>query len=243
VAQGRGRKWTTLIVLQKEWLKAIDDIGDFDDEEEEEERPAPKKTRKKRRKGDDDDEDEPASVKKRRGADKNASLDSKTKRQMRKIMDVVMKHTDSEEGRTLSEPFMKLPSRKALPDYYEVIKKPVDIKKILARIDESKYTDMDDLEKDFMQLCKNAQLYNKEQSLIHEDSIVLQSVFTNARQTIEQGQESDNDKEVSLLSDDDESEQESRPRGKRGGRVAKPEKGRRKRSRKYVSSDEDEDDD
>lgn len=128
---------------------------------------------------------------------------------------------------------MKLPSRKALPDYYEVIKKPVDIKKILARIDESKvsyvqsfpaclrilllalkpisfsqvlfvisccmsslqYTDLEDLEKDFMQLCKNAQLYNKEQSLIHEDSIVLQSIFTDARQQVEQGViESDNEK-------------------------------------------------
>lgn len=75
--------------------QAIDDLGDFEDEEEEEEerRPAPKKTRKKRRKGEDDEEEEP--VKKRRGAaDKNASLDSKTKRQMQKIMSVVMKHTD-----------------------------------------------------------------------------------------------------------------------------------------------------
>jgi len=36
-----------------------------------------------------------------------------------------------------------------------------------------------------MQLCKNAQLYNEEASLIHEDSIVLQSVFTNSRQRLE----------------------------------------------------------
>lgn len=36
-----------------------------------------------------------------------------------------------------------------------------------------------------MQLCKNAQLYNEEASLIHEDSIVLQSVFTNTRQRLE----------------------------------------------------------
>ena len=37
-----------------------------------------------------------------------------------------------------------------------------------------------------MLLCKNTQLYNEDGSLIHEDSIVLQSVFTNARQRIEQ---------------------------------------------------------
>lgn len=44
---------------------------------------------------------------------------------------------------------------------------------------------MNELEVDFMQLCKNAQLYNEEASLIHEDSIVLQSVFTNSRQRLE----------------------------------------------------------
>ena len=48
------------------------------------------------------------------------------------------------------------------------------------------YTDFDELEKDFMQLCKNAQIYNEETSLIYEDSIVLQSVFMDARQRIEE---------------------------------------------------------
>lgn len=33
---------------------------------------------------------------------------------------------------------MKLPSRRELPDYYEIIKKPLDIKKILQRVEESK---------------------------------------------------------------------------------------------------------
>lgn len=42
------------------------------------------------------------------------------------------------DGRVLSEPFMKLPSRRELPDYYEIIKKPLDIKKIQQRIDEGK---------------------------------------------------------------------------------------------------------
>ena len=37
-----------------------------------------------------------------------------------------------------------------------------------------------------MQLCKNTQQYNEDGSLIYEDSIVLQSVFTNARERLEQ---------------------------------------------------------
>ena len=39
---------------------------------------------------------------------------------------------------------------------------------------------------DFMLMCKNTQQYNEDGSLIFEDSIVLQSVFTNARERIEQ---------------------------------------------------------
>ena len=39
---------------------------------------------------------------------------------------------------------------------------------------------------DFMILCKNTQHYNEDGSLIFEDSIVLQSVFTNARERLEQ---------------------------------------------------------
>ena len=43
-------------------------------------------------------------------------------------------------------------------------------------------------------MCKNAQIYNEEASLIHEDSIVLQSVFTNARQRMEQNGDSEDEK-------------------------------------------------
>lgn len=44
-----------------------------------------------------------------------------------------MNYEDS-DGRILSEPFTALPSRKDLPDYYEVIKKPVDFKKIKVTV-------------------------------------------------------------------------------------------------------------
>ncbi|PSN30883.1 ATP-dependent helicase brm [Blattella germanica] len=132
-----------------EWLvkdddEAIDEAGeDFEEEEEEEEKKMRKKTRKRRKKGDDDDEEEAIQNKKRRSAAATTStamtpsVDPRLKRQMKKLMNIVIKYTDS-DGRVLSEPFMKLPSRRELPDYYEIIKKPLDIKKILQRIDEGK---------------------------------------------------------------------------------------------------------
>lgn len=99
------------------------------------------------------------------------------------------------------------------------------------------YTDFLDLERDFMLLCQNAQIYNEEASLIYEDSIVLQSVFTNAKQRIEMGgPDSDDDK------DDDKSDSESvKMKIKLKNRKTS---GRRKRAAKrYVSDDDDEDDD
>ncbi|EEB19078.1 conserved hypothetical protein [Pediculus humanus corporis] len=113
------------------------------------------------------------------------------KERMRRLM---VEEEGYSDGRILSEPFIKLPSKNKLPDYYDIIKKPLDIKKIFNRIEDGKYSDFDDLEKDFTQMCKNAQIYNEEASLIHEDSIVLQSVFTNARQRLEQDAETDEDK-------------------------------------------------
>lgn len=162
-------------LTEKEWLKAIDDGAEFDEEEEEDDSKRKRRKRKNRKEESDDD----SLILKRR---RRQNLDKRSKKQMHKIMSAVIKH--NQDGRTLSEPFMKLPSRQRLPDYYEIIKRPVDIKKILQRIEDCKYADLNELEKDFMQLCQNAQIYNEEASLIYLDSIALQKVFVGARQRI-----------------------------------------------------------
>lgn len=131
---------------------------------------------------------------------------------MRKLMEIVIQYED-QDGRVLSDPFMKLPSRKELPDYYEVIRKPVDITKILTKIEDGKYEDMDAVERDFMMLCSNTQKYNEDGSLIHEDSIVLQSVFTNAREKLS-NEWNDNE--------DEEMDEESNQGGPSGSASAAP---------------------
>lgn len=277
-------------LTEKEWLKAIgamEEEGNVDDDEEEEE-PGPSGrgsskrsratggSRRKRQRGDGDggNEDDEPSNKKRRGggrslnAEKDSSVSAPLKRKLKKILEAVMKYTDA-EGRMLSQPFMKLPTRKELPDYYEVIKKPIDINKILQRLQADKYMDFDDLERDFMLLCKNAQNYNEESSLIYEDSVVLQSVFTSARQRIEeepeepqqpppqqqhQEDEGNDDDDAQPSESDDNSNAASSVKVKiklgknRSGKNsdgsghATPAGGRSKRkrtSRKYVSDEED----
>ncbi|XP_049842333.1 transcription activator BRG1-like [Schistocerca gregaria] len=238
-------------LTEKEWLKAIDEGGEeFEEEEEEEEEKLKKRTRKRRRKVEEEEEEEsiPIQPKKRKSSSMSCAVDPQLKRRMRKLMNIVIKYTDS-DGRVLSDPFMKLPSRRELPDYYEIIKKPLDIKKILQRIDENKFSDFDELEKEFMTLCKNAQTYNEEASLIHEDSIVLQSVFTNARQRLEHEGESEEEErarevpEEEVISDADSSVKMKikLKNTTRKTEVQARTSGRRKRSsRKYVSDEEEE---
>merc|ERR1711988_1375363 len=55
----------------------------------------------------------------------------------------------------------------------------------MGKIEDGKYDDMDIMARDFDLLCLNTQKYNEDGSLIHEDSIVLQSVFTNAREKLQ----------------------------------------------------------
>ena len=224
-------------LTEKELLRAIGEDGcEFDEEEEEDKK---KKQPRKRRNKKADEDDEP-SVKKRRG---QSGMSPKLKRCMKKIMSLVVNYTES-DGRALSEPFMELPSRREFPDYYEIIKKPLAINKLIQKIDEGKYTETDELEKDFMQLCKNAQIYNEEASLIHENSIILQNVFTNARSKVEaEGVGSDDNKDGEDASDtDSNARMKVKLKGRKsegGGRG-----GRRKRiSKKCISDDDDDADD
>merc|ERR1711988_2084997 len=214
---------------EKDWLKAIGaEEEDSDDAPSGYQEETPRKKKKKRAR--DEPEDEPRKKKKK--------ADRRFMKKMKKLLEVVMQYEDR-DGRILSEPFYKLPSRKELPDYYEIIRRPVDISKIQQRIDDDKYDDMDALEKDFMLMCKNTQQYNEDGSLIFEDSIVLQSVFTNSRERIEQEpDEADDDDDSSRLDMDEDS------RARSGSSARKKKEGRssKKKKKPVYESDEDDDD-
>jgi len=164
---------------------------------------------------------------------------------MKKLIEVVMQYEDS-DGRVLSEPFWKLPSKKELPDYYEIIRKPVDIAKIQQRIDDDKYDDMAALQRDFMLLCENTQKYNEDGSLIFEDSIVLQSVFTNARERLEQEPDEPEDEEdvPEPMEQDDESRMSMSSTSSKKAKKKKDKDGSKsaKKKKRVVDTDDDDDD-
>lgn len=74
-----------------------------------------------------------------------------------------IKNFTDRHGRTLSTPFLTLPSKTDYPDYYEIIARPIDLKRIESR----SYSSMDELVVDLQQLFDNACLYNEPGSIIY----------------------------------------------------------------------------
>lgn len=127
-----------------------------------------------------------------------------------RLWESVVEYKDSAD-RQLSAIFMVLPTRKELPDYYQIIKKPIDLKKMRDRILKHRYLSLDDMEVDFTLLCDNARVYNLEGSQIHQDATALESVFVEYKAKFESGELEVSDSEPegegdldSLPSDDDD---------------------------------------
>lgn len=87
------------------------------------------------------------------------------------------------EGRDLAHPFRHLPSRTEYPDYYNIIRKPIDMTKIWHRLNQhcysSSYVALDDMCADFAQMFENACVYNEPGSMIYKDALNMQrALFT-----------------------------------------------------------------
>nr|CAH8840900.1 unnamed protein product [Trichobilharzia regenti] len=91
----------------------------------------------------------------------------------------------SESGRPLAPTFTHLPSRELYPVYYVVIKEPIDLRMIARRIVSGKYNSMDELEKDFTLLARNAKTFNEPKSVIYQDAATLARILKGKRSEAE----------------------------------------------------------
>lgn len=94
---------------------------------------------------------------------------------LQRLYDAINSYQDL-HGRTLSTPFIKLPLKSEYPDYYEVIKKPIDMQRIQQKLMSSQYETVEDMVADFVQMFDNASKYNEPDSLIYKDALTLQRV-------------------------------------------------------------------
>lgn len=102
---------------------------------------------------------------------------------VKKLVDTVKEYKDP-KGRQLAIIFMKLPNAKEFPDYYEVIKKPVDLDKIATKLRTNSYNSLEECQADLVLMFDNACKYNEPDSQIYKDALTLQSVVTRTVKTL-----------------------------------------------------------
>ncbi|KAG8219550.1 Bromodomain-containing protein [Butyriboletus roseoflavus] len=112
-----------------------------------------------------------------------------------------VKDAVNKEGNICSPAFMRLPSKRHYPDYYNVITNPICLDDIKKKIDEDKYSSLDDVRQDFELCFSNAKRYNMKDSPIWLDAKFLLKL-TNKEYTKLTG------KKVKKSSDHDENGEE-----------------------------------
>ncbi|KAG2995515.1 hypothetical protein JG687_00014961 [Phytophthora cactorum] len=90
----------------------------------------------------------------------------------KKVYDAVMKLKDP-TGRLRSELYVEKPSPVDYPDYYTIVKEPMDLATVKERLDMYYYASHDQFEADFNLMVGNAQLYNHPESLVVFDALEI----------------------------------------------------------------------
>lgn len=99
----------------------------------------------------------------------------------------IMTAVDPLDNRSLHLMFQLLPSKKLYPEYYAVIDHPIDLRFIASKIQTNAYPSLNDIEKDILQMVKNAQTFNEPGSQIYKDAKTLKRIFLQRKLEIETG--------------------------------------------------------
>ncbi|KAL5967885.1 Protein polybromo-1 [Taenia solium] len=75
---------------------------------------------------------------------------------------------DLEGGRHIAQTFATLPQKQVYPQYYEVITNPIDLRMIAQRILNGTYHTFGEVERDFVQMGRNAKHFNEPKSKIYQ---------------------------------------------------------------------------
>ncbi|KAI9707144.1 MAG: hypothetical protein M1836_000104 [Candelina mexicana] len=107
---------------------------------------------------------------------------------MRDILEKVYAARD-EDGLDVSKVFHRKPNKRSVPDYYDVIKEPVALSTIKAKLNVSKdYKAFSEYVRHFALIFHNAQVYNRPEARAYQDALTLKSlVQSELGKLVEQG--------------------------------------------------------
>ena len=102
------------------------------------------------------------------------------RRRMLQVWDAMVHLTAPAGGgqrRQRAELYMELPDRSELPEYFDVVKKPMELNRIRAKIETDAYADLDAFSMDTRLMINNAKLFNMPDSTVYKDAVALGKVF------------------------------------------------------------------
>ncbi|XP_054694353.1 protein polybromo-1 isoform X3 [Grus americana] len=135
-------------------------------------------------KGDAEEEDEDEEGHDNQGANSELSSPGYLKEILEQLLEAVVVATNP-SGHLISELFQKLPSKVQYPDYYAIIKEPIDLKTIAQRIQNGTYKSIHAMAKDIDLLAKNAKTYNEPGSQVFKDANAIKKIFNMKKAEIE----------------------------------------------------------
>ncbi|KAK2862029.1 hypothetical protein Q5P01_001562 [Channa striata] len=134
--------------------------------------------------GDEDDEDGEDMMDNPGMSTEDETSTGSLKELLEQLLEAVVSHTDP-SGRLVSELFQKLPSKVHYPDYYAIIKEPIDLRTIAQRIQIGYYKSVNAMAKDIDLMAKNAKTYNEPGSQVFKDANTIKKVFIQRKTELE----------------------------------------------------------
>ena len=99
------------------------------------------------------------------------------------LYDTLLKQSETNPERDIIGPFMVKPCKETYPDYYSVIKNPMDMETIKKRIKSSSYKTLKKFKCDVTLIFENCKAYNDPNSILHQDACELQIFFNKVYQS------------------------------------------------------------
>ncbi|XP_065810844.1 polybromo 1, like isoform X3 [Labrus bergylta] len=134
--------------------------------------------------GDEDDEDGEDMMDTPGISTEDETSTGSLKEVLEQLLEAVVSHADP-SGRLVSELFQKLPSKVHYPDYYAVIKEPIDLRTIAQRIQIGYYKSVNAMAKDVDLMAKNAKTYNEPGSQVFKDANAIKKAFIQRKTDLE----------------------------------------------------------
>ncbi|XP_070815736.1 polybromo 1, like isoform X5 [Chaetodon trifascialis] len=134
--------------------------------------------------GDEDEEDADDMMDNPGMSTEDETSTGSLKEVLEQLLEAVVSHADP-SGRLVSELFQKLPSKVHYPDYYAIIKEPIDLRTIAQRIQIGYYKSVNAMAKDIDLMAKNAKTYNEPGSQVFKDANTIKKVFIQRKTELE----------------------------------------------------------